>query len=71
MVTLAREFTEDWLTKRRQDAFWEDSTAHETVIEVYPLHIPARLGAWEIARKFIRYEEEISEGSHARGFYSS
>ena len=61
VVTLAREFIEDWLTKRGQDASLEDATAYEKIIEVYSLHILARLGAWEDAREFMRYEEELPE----------
>lgn len=61
VVTLAREFIEDWLTKRGQDASLEDATAYEKIIEVYSLHVLARLDAWEDAREFMRYEEELSQ----------
>ena len=61
LVTLAQEFTEDWLTKRGQDVSLEDTTAYEKVIEVYSLYVRARLGAWENAKVFMRYEEGPSE----------
>lgn len=61
VVTLAREFIEDWLTKRGLDPSLEDATAYEKIIEVYFLHVLARLGAWEDAREFMRYEEELPE----------
>jgi len=61
VVTLAREFIEDWLTKRGQEDGLEDAAAYEKIIEVYSLHILARLGAWEDATEFIRYEEELPE----------
>jgi hypothetical protein len=57
VITLAREFIEDWLTKRGQDVNLEDAAAYEKIIEVYSLHVLAGLGAWEDAREFMRYEE--------------
>ena len=49
------------MTKRRQDASLEDATAYEKIIEVYYLHVLAKLDAWEDAREFKRYEEELPE----------
>jgi hypothetical protein len=60
-TTLAREIIEDWLTKRGQDDGLEDAAAYEKIIEVYAFHVLARLGAWEDAREFMRYEEELPE----------
>ena len=61
VVTLAREFIEDWLTKRGQDASMEATTVYVRIIEVNSLHILTRLGAWEDAREFMRYKEELRE----------
>ena len=61
VVTLAREFIEDWLTKRGQDASMEATTVYVRIIEVNFLHILTRLGAWEDAREFMRYKEELRE----------
>lgn len=61
VVTLAREIIEDWLAKRGQDDSLEDALAYEKIMEVYSLHVLARLGAWEDAREFMRYEGELPE----------
>ena len=59
VTSLAREIIEDWLTKRSQDDGLEDAGAYEKIIEVYCLHVLARLSAWEDAREFMRYEGEL------------
>ena len=59
VTTLAREIIEDWLTKRSQDDGLEDAGAYEKIIEVYCLHVLARLSVWEDAREFMRYEGEL------------
>ena len=59
VIPLAREIIEDWFAKRPHDDSLEDTTAYEKIIEVYCLHVLARLGAWEDARVFMRYEGEL------------
>jgi hypothetical protein len=61
VVTLAREIIEDWLTRRAHDAALADAAAYEKIIEVYSLHVLARLGAWEDASVFLRYEGDLPE----------
>ena len=61
VITLAREIIEDWLTKRGLDEGLEDAAAYEKIIEVYSLHVLARLGAWEDAREFMRHEGELPQ----------
>ena len=60
-ITLAREIIEDWLTKRGQDESLCDAAAYEKIVEVYALHVLARLGAWEDAREFMQYEGDLPE----------
>ena len=60
VVALARDFTEDWLTKIRGRQFGRRDRGREDY-RVYSLRILGRLGAWEYAREFMRYEEELIE----------
>ncbi|KIK99594.1 hypothetical protein PAXRUDRAFT_131787 [Paxillus rubicundulus Ve08.2h10] len=58
---LGREMTEDWLSNRGQYDFVPSTgEAYEKVLELYCLHVLPRLGEWDYAKEFLRYESELS-----------
>ncbi|KIJ13409.1 hypothetical protein PAXINDRAFT_13747 [Paxillus involutus ATCC 200175] len=60
---LGREMTEDWLSNRGQYDFVPSTgEAYEKVLELYCLHVLPRLGEWDYAKEFLRYESELSPG---------
>jgi hypothetical protein len=67
-IRLAKEWVEDWLVRRNVTSVTlspeGDSTpvsSYERIVDVYILHILPRLGLWDDAREFLRYEGEMSE----------
>ncbi|PVG04299.1 hypothetical protein CPB86DRAFT_722082 [Serendipita vermifera] len=72
-IRLAKEWVEDWLVRRNMTSASlspeGDSTpvsSYERIVDVYILHILPRLGLWDDAREFLRYESEMSEEAKQR-----
>jgi len=70
-VRLAKEWIEDWLVRRdptvpqttttTTDRNVKEMTSYEKVVDVYVLHVLPRLGLWDDATEFLRYEAEMNE----------
>jgi hypothetical protein len=67
----ARTMIEEWLTHRGSDPEFDSASAaregkekeelgYEKVMDCYLLHVLPRLGEWEYAREFLRFEGELS-----------
>ena len=77
-VHLAKEWVEDWLVRR--DASSTSSspsimdgsltpTSYERIVDVYILHVLPRLGLWDDATEFMRYESEMNEDTKEVSFH--
>lgn len=71
-IRVAKEWIEDWLIRREPATSAEDGgasepngssqmTSYEKIIDVYVLHVLSRLGLWDDATEFLRYESEMGE----------
>jgi hypothetical protein len=78
-VRLAKEWIEDWLVRRdptvppttttTTDGNVKEMTSYEKVVDVYVLHVLPRLGLWDDATEFLRYEAEMNEYTKQVIFY--
>ncbi|KAG1803459.1 uncharacterized protein BJ212DRAFT_1449875 [Suillus subaureus] len=60
-LSVGREMTEDWLSKRGQYDFVPSTgEPYHRVLELYCLHVLPRLGEWEYVKEFLSYENELS-----------
>jgi len=80
-VHLAKEWVEDWLVRRDVSGGVSSisstgesttPTSYERIVDVYILHVLPRLGLWDEATEFMRYESEMGEGTKevSVGFFS-
>jgi hypothetical protein len=78
-VQLAKEWVEDWLVRRDSSSVISSNsttgesatpTSYERIVDVYILHVLPRLGLWDDATEFMRYESELSEGAKAVSCHS-
>lgn len=69
-VQLAKEWVEDWLVRRDTSGMSSNTTttegvatptSYERIVDVYILHVLPRLGLWDDATEFMRYESEMNE----------
>ncbi|KIM33288.1 hypothetical protein M408DRAFT_326063, partial [Serendipita vermifera MAFF 305830] len=74
-VHLAKEWVEDWLVRRDVSSVNSSSptttepatpTSYERIVDVYILHVLPRLGLWDDATEFMRYESEMGESAKER-----
>ncbi|KAG1825623.1 uncharacterized protein BJ212DRAFT_1443705 [Suillus subaureus] len=60
-ISVGREMTEDWLSKRGQYDFVPSTgEPYYRVLELYCLHVLPRLGEREYVKEFLSYENELS-----------
>lgn len=74
-LRVAKEWIEDWLVRRDPSSTSdsppnttvdgpngkEQMTSYEKIVDVYVLHVLPRLGLWDDATEFLRYETEMNE----------
>lgn len=67
-VRVGKEWVEEWLVSRRPSSDPEPTetpdgilpmTSYERIVDVYLLHILPRLGLWDDAFEFLKYEAEM------------